>query len=277
MAAFAAFIYAVTVAFGSFRLYRQQQLAEQAPGFGDVLLWQGIVYALWVPFAAAVWLLFLRSQKPPAAIGPYLLAGLVAIPIHAVFTTIVDIGFSQPGGADLVALAAERAQLDILSFSALALLAIAAGYRRKAGEEAENASVLAAALETARSRLSELQVKPRSGAERLMVSAGSRRVMVPVDEVEWFGSAGNYVVVNWQGREGLLRQTLQSLEQRLDGGLFARSHRGTIVNLAMVEGAESLSDGSWRLRMASGMELVASRTYRDALLRQLKEPGAGPR
>ena len=94
--------------------------------------------------------------------------------------------------------------------------------------------------------------------------------------MEWFGSPGNYVVVNWQGREGLIRQTLQSLEQRLDPQIFARSHRSAIVNLAKVESAQSLSDGSWRLGMASGAELVASRTYRDRLLDRLRESDVRP-
>jgi hypothetical protein len=42
-----------------------------------------------------------------------------------------------------------------------------------------------------------------------MVSVGRRRVPVPVKEVEWFSSAGNYVVVNWTKQEGLIRETLR--------------------------------------------------------------------
>jgi DNA-binding LytR/AlgR family response regulator len=94
--------------------------------------------------------------------------------------------------------------------------------------------------------------------------------------VEWFGSAANYVVVNWNGREGLIRQTLQSLEQELDPRLFARSHRTTIANLAKVEDAEPMADGSWRLKMESGTELVVGRTYRDAILQRLKSPAPRP-
>jgi DNA-binding LytR/AlgR family response regulator len=94
---------------------------------------------------------------------------------------------------------------------------------------------------------------------------------VPVDlvQVEWFGAADNYVVVHWGGREGLLRATLQSLEARLDPTVFARSHRSALVNLARVREAAPLSDGSWRLTLESGAEVVTSRTYRDDLLRRL--------
>jgi DNA-binding LytR/AlgR family response regulator len=138
----------------------------------------------------------------------------------------------------------------------------------RAAAEARRADTLAEALAMARRALTE---RPGSeGAERLLVSTGTKQQIVPIDEVEWFGSAGNYIVVNWKGREGLIRQTLASLELRLDPQVFARSHRSTIVNLARVRAAASLSDGSWRLTLESGAELVVSRTYRDAVLGRLR-------
>ena len=102
-----------------------------------------------------------------------------------------------------------------------------------------------------------------------MVMTGNRRATVLLTEVEWFAAAGNYVVVHWGEREGLVREPLKALEARLDSRVFARSHRSTIVNLARVRDAGSLSDGSWRLTTQSGAELVASRTYRDALMARL--------
>ena len=105
---------------------------------------------------------------------------------------------------------------------------------------------------------------------RLMVSVGARKVMVDPVEVEWFAAAGNYVVVNWAGREGLMRETLSSLSERLPPEIFARSHRSTLVNLARVADAQSLADGSWRLTLQSGAELVVSRTYRDLVLGRLR-------
>jgi DNA-binding LytR/AlgR family response regulator len=87
--------------------------------------------------------------------------------------------------------------------------------------------------------------------------------------IEWIGAAANYAVIHWEGREGLVRETLKALEQRLNADVFVRIHRSSIANLAMVESASSLSDGSWRLVMKSGDELVVSRTYRDQILARL--------
>jgi DNA-binding LytR/AlgR family response regulator len=145
---------------------------------------------------------------------------------------------------------------------------MAAALRRRADEEALAAAEIAHALAAARSAL-EVEA-PDTERPRLMVSTGTKRTLVAVEEVEWFGSAGNYVVVNWGGHEGLLRRTLQSLEHELDSQVFARAHRGSIVNLRKVSAAEALSDGSWKLSLQSGAELVVSRKYRDDILHRLK-------
>ncbi len=113
------------------------------------------------------------------------------------------------------------------------------------------------------------QALKTSPAHRLLVSIGSRKVPVLSGDVEWFGSAGNYVVVHWQNREGLLRTPLKMLESELDPVVFARTHRSTLINLAMVRDTQPLSDGSWKLTMQSGTELVLSRTYRDNVLERL--------
>ncbi|HEX8641313.1 MAG TPA: LytTR family DNA-binding domain-containing protein [Allosphingosinicella sp.] len=275
MAAFGAYAYVIAVAAAAFLLFRQQQLAGQDPSFGRMVAWQALVYALWLPFAALIWLWFRRAPVASAAVRHFVLLGIVAVPTHAIAATFVDIRFSEPGGADLVAMAAARAQLNVLIYSAFAALAVAALFQRKAAEEAEAAAEIARTLDAAGETLAAMQSQ-RQDHDRLMVATGSSQTMVPLEAVEWFGSAGNYVVVNWQGREGLLRQTLQSLEQRLDPRLFARSHRGTIVNLAKVEGAQSLSDGSWRLTMSTGAELVVSRTYRDLILERLGRSASRP-
>lgn len=56
--------------------------------------------------------------------------------------------------------------------------------------------------------------------------------------------ASNYVVIHWRDREGLLRETLQTLEARLAPHGFARSHRSTLVSLARVRALKPLSDGA---------------------------------
>ena len=65
-------------------------------------------------------------------------------------------------------------------------------------------------------------------AQQLLVAVGSRQVVVRVPDVEWFGSAANYVVVNSGDQEGLIRDSIQAIEGRVDPNLFARVHRHAV-------------------------------------------------
>ena len=273
MLAFAAAAYLVTALTGAVVLFRQQQLADQSPSFGTVLAWQSIVHGLWLPIAALVWVIFRRACMTDRALVTFALLGLIAIPTHSLFATIVDISFSEPGGADLVGLAVARLQLNTLTYAGFGLVAGAAALHRSAMGKARAVREISAALEQAQRRSATAD---SNMSATLPVTIGPKRAAVPLHDVELFGSASNYVVVNWAGREALMRRTLQSLEQELDPLLFARTHRGTIVNLGKVAAAEPLSDGSWRLSMNSGAEVVVSRTYRDDILRRLGRSGIRP-
>lgn len=261
MLAFAAGSYVITVLTAGLILFRWERAESQLAVFG----WQALVYGIWLPVAAIVWRIFKRHGLGERSARIFILLGVVAVPAHAVFMTFIDIKF---GSADLIALVLARFQVDTLTYSAFGIVAMAAALRRRADEEALAAAAIAQALAAASSALKA--EAPDAERPRLLVSTGTRRVLVPLEEVERFGSAGNYVVVNWEDREGLLRRTLKSLERELDPLVFARSHRGTIVNLRKVCAAETLSDGSWKLLLQSGSEVVVSRKYRDDILNRLK-------
>lgn len=223
------------------------------------LAWEGAIYAAWLPAAGVIWLVFRRFGTGVRTAVAMLALGAVTAPLEALASTWIDAAFRGrdphwPG-------ALERLPVAILLFTAIAAVGLAAVHHRRLAEARAQAERLEAALAEAR--------RATPAPARLMVSAGSRRIPVDLAEVEWFGAAGNYVVVHWAEREGLVRETLQALEGRLDPLVFARSHRSTIVNLARVQETQSLSDGSWRLVLRSGAELVASRTYRDEILRRL--------
>lgn len=223
------------------------------------LAWQGAVYGAWLPAAGLTWLTLRRLGAGPKGLLAASLAGVLVVPLEALASSLIDQAFI--GGTDLAGRVLGRVPVCILLYTAIVAVGLAAVHHRRAAEARARNAELEAALADARA----VAVAP----ERLMVMAGSRRVPVETSAVEWFGAADNYVVVHWSGREGLLRVTLQSLEGRLDPRLFARVHRSTLVNLAHVREAQPLSDGSWRLLLGSGAELVTSRTYREAVLRRL--------
>lgn len=262
---FTAYSYAMTTACAAW--FARQAVAANG-GRLDVatsLLWQGTAYALWLPVAGVVWILIRRFGAGRWALAALPVAGLVIVPLTAFGAVAVDLAFGMGIPTETPARILARVPVSILLYTAICAVGAAAAHRSRAVEAEARARTLEGALAIARQAMSGSGTPP----ERLMVMTGNRRAPVLLDEVEWFAAAGNYVVVHWADREGLIRETLKALETRLDGRIFARSHRATLVNLARVGEARSLSDGSWKLTMVSGAELVASRTYRDAVLARL--------
>ena len=253
------YVWAASVGGASLYLWSGRATQGLEADLGSILLWQGLAYGLWAPVGLILIGLIRRHGLGPKALAIAAALALPTILFHAAAAAYLDTSWSprmeQIGFSGAMI---ERLPVDLLMYMVLvgAIWALAS-YRA--------ASALSAALDAAR------QPAPNDAPEEqpLLVSLGSRRIPVPLAAVEWLGAAGNYVVVNWDGREGVVRSTLSEMEQRLDPARYARIHRSTLANLAMVENASSLSDGSWRLTMKSGAELVASRTYRDRILDRL--------
>jgi two-component system, LytTR family, response regulator len=66
--------------------------------------------------------------------------------------------------------------------------------------------------------------------ERLAIKDGCRVVFLRFDEIDWIEAADYYVQIHAGSKSYLHRETMASLERRLDAGLFVRIHRSAIVN-----------------------------------------------
>jgi DNA-binding LytR/AlgR family response regulator len=259
MIGFAAYAYGATVL--SVAWYLRRDRPELA--FSTSLLWAALSYAPWLVFGAMVWCAMRLWGPRWRTAGVLIAAMIVIVPVIAAIGTRLDLAFlhlaATPG--DWIERTIDRLPVALLLYTATVAVGLAAAHWREAREAQDLIDRLTRALAVAREA-------PDDDA-RLLVSTGRSRVSINLRAVEWFASAGNYVVVNWEGREGLVRDTLLGLEARLEPRRFIRIHRSSLVNLARVSGGQPLSDGSWRLTMESGAELVVSRTYRDAVLERL--------
>ncbi len=102
--------------------------------------------------------------------------------------------------------------------------------------------------------------------ERLLVREGERMLFVPVRTIVRLSAEGNYVRVRTASGSHELRETLASLESRLDGDRFVRVHRSEIVNLDHVAEIERLFHGDLTVVLTNGDRVRVSRRYADRLL-----------
>jgi len=100
---------------------------------------------------------------------------------------------------------------------------------------------------------------------RLVIKSSGRIFFLPVKEFDWVEAADNYIRIHAGGKEHLMRETLQSLEGRLDPERFLRVHRSAIVNIDRIRELQPMFHGDYALRLCDGTELTLSRKYKDKL------------
>jgi len=106
-------------------------------------------------------------------------------------------------------------------------------------------------------------------ASRFTVQTGTRIQIVVAEDVEWISAAGDYVELHVSGRSFLLRETMASLEQRLDPAKFLRIHRSRIVQSKGILELRTIEKREFMVKLSDGSEHRSSRTYADQLERWL--------
>jgi two-component system LytT family response regulator len=100
---------------------------------------------------------------------------------------------------------------------------------------------------------------------RFPVRTGSRIQVVLADDIDWIAAAGDYVELHCGGRHHLLRETMSSLEQKLDPAKFLRIHRSRILRLSCVRELHAMDNHEYLVKLSDGSEHRSSRRYADRL------------
>lgn len=110
--------------------------------------------------------------------------------------------------------------------------------------------------------------RQRGWSTRIAVRTAGRIDVIPVDEIHALEAAGNYVRLQLATAEHVVRDTLKSLESRLDPARFLRIHRSAIVNLDQIARLEPIEHGEYLVTLRTGKTLYATRSF-SARLREL--------
>jgi two-component system LytT family response regulator len=106
--------------------------------------------------------------------------------------------------------------------------------------------------------------------DRLIVNHKNRLILVPINDVDWIESYGNYLRIHSQGKIYLLRETMNNLAERLDPKKFLRIHRSTLVNLDRIKEFQPMFGGQYTVVLHEGTELTLSRNYRQQVMQRFE-------
>ena len=104
---------------------------------------------------------------------------------------------------------------------------------------------------------------PVAPVRRLVVPTSTGDLVLDVDEIDWIQAEDYYAAVHARGRRHLIRESLASLEQRLDPYRFARVHRSAIVRLDRVRELRAAGGGESVLVLRDGTRVPVSRRRRE--------------
>lgn len=110
-------------------------------------------------------------------------------------------------------------------------------------------------------RALKAQTPPRQGdlqSAFFTVRKRDRTLLIAVKDVDWIEAEGKYVRIHVRDQSYLVRDAMTAVEDRLDGRLFVRIHRSTIVNLRRVREIEHDSV----VVLHDGTRLTMSRRFR---------------
>lgn len=126
--------------------------------------------------------------------------------------------------------------------------------------------VSAESLERLLATLRDRHAQPRY-LERIPANRNGRIHLISVASIERIDAMGNYAQIHARSERYEIRETLQSLEKKLDPACFVRVHRSTIVNMDFVREIQTWFRGGHQVLMKDGALVRLSRYQTDAVER----------
>jgi DNA-binding LytR/AlgR family response regulator len=110
-----------------------------------------------------------------------------------------------------------------------------------------------------------LKSKEPAKEENLVVRDSGSTLFIPVNEIIYIESNGNYIDIHTKKQKIISRQSLEWAEEQLPEHLFLRVHRSFIINVSAVSKSNS------KTVYIGEIEIAVSRTYAAKLNERLKK------
>jgi two-component system LytT family response regulator len=100
----------------------------------------------------------------------------------------------------------------------------------------------------------------REYLERIAVEMRGQVRIVPVKQIDYLIASGPYAELFVADKRYLIRERMQTLEERLDPARFFRIHRSAIVRLDLIETLIRNPGGDYAVQLKGGVKLKVSRS-----------------
>jgi two-component system LytT family response regulator len=97
---------------------------------------------------------------------------------------------------------------------------------------------------------------------RIVIKRRDRISFVEAAEIDWIEACGNYINLHVGKRKHLLKESMNNIESKLNGLMFLRIRRSTIVNMKSVKEFRPLNRGRCVVLMKDNTKLFSSRRFR---------------
>lgn len=97
----------------------------------------------------------------------------------------------------------------------------------------------------------------------MVIKSEGKMLFLEAKDIQWIEADDNYVKFHTLSGEHLVRETLLSVEKRLNPSAFVRISRSYIVNISRIREIQPLFHGDSVMILKDGTRLNASRRYRD--------------
>jgi two-component system, LytTR family, response regulator len=100
---------------------------------------------------------------------------------------------------------------------------------------------------------------PPAHLERIAVEMRGQVRVVPVETIDYITASGPYAEIHVGEKTYVIRERMQTLEERLDPSRFFRIHRSVIVRLERIDSLLREPGGDYAVHLRSGARLSVSR------------------
>lgn len=108
----------------------------------------------------------------------------------------------------------------------------------------------------------EIKTKPQTKldfSEKVFLKDGENCWFVPLSEIIFFESNGNYTKVYFDKFSPMILKSLNALEERLNEKYFFRTSRAQIVNINKIDKVVAYSANMFKLKLINNQEILLSR------------------